>query len=60
MVPTIGIMIGAYIFMRLPAMATDSRVHFVVRVLAVIVIMLDLLCVFSLAISGVTPTPGLR
>lgn len=56
MIPTIGMMIGCYIFTRMLALCMDSRAHFVVKLFAGI----------SMAVSGfgaalllVAGTPGL-
>lgn len=60
MIQLIGLMMGAYIFTRLLDTATTARVHIAVRVVALLAILVDLLCVVGLLASGSSPTSGLR
>ena len=60
MIQIIGIMIGAYIFTRMLAMATDKQVHAVARVLAVLTMLIDLFCVLMLFATNGSAPPGLR
>jgi hypothetical protein len=55
MIPTIGVMVGAYIFVKLLSLATrsgDRRESFLVIVFSIMAMILTLFCVASLLTSG--------
>jgi hypothetical protein len=61
MIPTIGIMVGAYIFTRMISLLTragDRREKTVVRVFAVLTMALTTLCTADLFLSGFSSTLG--
>lgn len=58
MIPTIGIMVGAYIFARLLEMITAPNAKSSVQLVCVLAMLVDVVCVFSLMMSG--PSPGMR
>lgn len=53
MIPTIGIMIGAYIFTRMVELVASSNTGIAVKFFAVITIIVDLIGVTSLLLSSV-------
>lgn len=60
MIQFIGLMIGAYIFTRMLDTATTASVHVVVRIVAVLTILVDALCVVGLIAAGASMPTGLR
>lgn len=52
MIPTIGVMIGFYIFTRMLELLVNKETGGGVAVFAVITMIVDVLCVISLLFSG--------
>lgn len=57
MIPTIGIMIGCYTFVRLVALAAQPGQKWPVRVLAVLAGLAIALCTIDLLVAGTRPMP---
>jgi hypothetical protein len=61
MIPDIGMMIGAYIFVRMISFLTrtgEQKESIVVKIFAVITILITIICTFDLLIHGTTSMPS--
>lgn len=59
MIPLVAMMLGIYVVIGLLNLATTESVHFVVRLLAVIAILGELLLMVLVLASGISVPPGL-
>lgn len=60
MIPTIGVMMGAYIFARLLEMTLHKDNNALVKLVAVIAMLVDIVCVLGLVSQGSSLPAGLR
>ena len=59
MIPTLGVMVGAYIFARLLEMITSTSSNIVVRVVGVLALIVTIICTLDLFMQGMRPSPGM-
>lgn len=59
MIPLMALMIGIYVILGLLNLATTESAHFVVRLLAVIAILAELLLIVLILATGINVPPGL-
>lgn len=60
MIPTIGVMIGAYIFTRMAELLGRSEAGIVVRILAAMTLLVALVGMFILLVSGASIPSSMR
>lgn len=60
MIPTIGFMIGAYIFTRMAELIGRSDAGIVVRIFAVMTLLISLIGMFILLVSGASIPASIR
>jgi len=59
MIPTLGVMVGAYIFARLLEMITSTSSNIVVRVVGVLALIVTIICTLDLFMQGMRQSPGM-